>query len=77
MTTSWAYMVRVQPLAAFRANTGGALLAVVSMLLAPWAVASGAAGRWLVWCPGQAASMYLVVSLLLITFIDWSVRLLW
>jgi hypothetical protein len=58
----------------FQANAGGAVLGIMSMLLAPWALISGLRGKWL-WRPiGDWTAVAAVVSLLVVTLIDWGIR---
>src|SRR5262249_52642491 len=51
MTTSWAHLVRGQAIAAFRANSGGALLGLAALVCGPWLLISGTRGRWLIGPP--------------------------
>lgn len=46
MTTSWSHLMHGQVVESALANTGGMLLAMLSMVLAPWMVVSGVRGRW-------------------------------
>jgi hypothetical protein len=46
MTTSWAWLLRGEIGHALSANAGGALLAVLSLVAAPWMLISAARGRW-------------------------------
>lgn len=74
MTTSWAHLVRGRIVAAFRDNAGGALLGLVSLMLAPWSMLSGWRGRWL-WGGIEPRMVFAAVWLLVaVTLIDWSVR---
>lgn len=74
MTTAWAHLVRGRIVEAFRDNVGGALLGLVSLMLAPWSLLSGWRGRWL-WGVIQPQVVLAVVWLLVaVTLIDWSVR---
>jgi hypothetical protein len=58
----------------FQANTGGAVLGITSLLLAPWALFSGLRGKWL-WRPiGDWIAVALVSLLLAVTLIDWGIR---
>lgn len=74
MTTSWAHMVRGQIPSALRANVGGAFLAVLAMVSAPWMLVSGVRGRWFGGPPHEVVVAGLGVSAVLITMIDWSLR---
>jgi hypothetical protein len=74
MTTSWAHLLRGRVVQAFRDNVGGALLGLVTVVLAPWSLISGWHGRWL-WRPmGERAVFVAVWLLVAVTLIDWSVR---
>ena len=74
MTTSWAHLVRGRIVDAFRDNAGGALLGLVSLLLAPWSLISGGRGRWL-WGRIEPRVVFGAVWLwVAVTLIDWSVR---
>lgn len=74
MTTSWAQLVRGRIVDAFRDNAGGALLGLVSMLLAPWSLISGGRGRWL-WGRIEPRAVFAAVWLwVAVTLIDWGVR---
>lgn len=74
MTTSWANLVRGRFGDAFRDNAGGALLGLVTGLLAPWSLISGWRGRWL-WRPLGERVVFIAVWLLVaVTLIDWSLR---
>ncbi len=74
MTTSWSHLVRGRVGVAFRDNVGGALLGLVTGLLAPWSLISGWRGRWL-WRPLDERVVFIAVWwLVAVTLIDWSVR---
>ena len=74
MTTSWAHLMRGRVVQALRDNVGGALLGLVTVVLAPWSLISGWRGRWL-WRPmGERAVFVAVWLLVAVTLIDWSVR---
>jgi hypothetical protein len=75
MTTSWSHMMRGQVLSALRANTGGALLALVAVVCGPWMLASGLVGRWLFGPPPEGPTLAVGVAIVVTTLIDWSLRL--
>ena len=77
MTTSWAHLVRGRVIRAVRANAGGTLLGVIAMIAGPWALVSGCYGRWVVRLPSQWTAVTLAIAIVLITLIDWSIRLYW
>lgn len=74
MTTSWAHMMRGQVLGALKANTGGALLAVLSMIAGPWMILSGLRGRWFLRAPNEILIAALGVTVVAVTLIDWCLR---
>lgn len=76
MTTSWAHTVRGDLSAAVRCNAGGTLLCLLALACAPWLLAAGLTGRWLVRPPREAAWGGLVLVLVAVTLIDWAGRLL-
>lgn len=58
------------------ANTGGTLLAITSIICGPWAVLSGIRGRLLIGPPNDRLVIAAGVGIILVTFVDWTVRLL-
>jgi len=76
MTTSWSYLMRGRIAASFRANAGGALLGLICLVVAPWALVSGLRGRWLTKPPGPSVAAGLVSVLLVVTLADWLIRCL-
>jgi hypothetical protein len=74
MTTSWAYLVRGRLIESLNSNTGGTLVGVIAMLLAPWAVLSGLRGRWF-WRPfNDWTALLVTLAVILVTLVDWTVR---
>ncbi len=75
MTTSWAHLTRGQLPAAMRANTGGAMLALVAMLAAPWLIVSATIGRW--WLGKPAAWVVVVTAVTIVgtALVQWTWRL--
>jgi hypothetical protein len=76
MTTSWANLVRMRLGDAVRANVGGTLLAVVSLVAVPWLLLSALRGRWLGRAPTSTTLAIMAALVAAITLIDWAVRLL-
>lgn len=74
MTTSWAWMVRGRLLQAVRVNSGGALLAVIAAVMAPWLLGSGFRGRWLWGPPRETVALAIAVAVMVVTLVDWIVR---
>jgi hypothetical protein len=75
MTTSWAYLLRGQPWLACRANTGGALLAVLGLLGGPWSLACAARGRGVFGRPRDGVLVFLALLVVGVTLVDWGWRL--
>lgn len=76
MTTSWCHLMHGELRESLRANVGGTLLALLALAFGPWAVASGLRGWWLGRSPNEVFVAVLVVVVVIITMIDWSLRLL-
>ena len=76
MTTSWSYMMHGRVIASFQTNSGGALLAIVSLLVGPWAVLSGVTGKWLWPRPSEWLGVMAGATIMICTLIDWCVRYL-
>jgi hypothetical protein len=70
-------MVRGQALSSVKANSGGALLAIVAILTGPWMVLCGLRGRWLLRPPNEWAVLGVGLSVVFITVVDWMIRLNW
>lgn len=75
MTTSWSHMMHGQVIESFRANSGGALLALVAAVAGPWAVASGVRGKLIGPMPNEWLVAGLSLGIMAITLVDWGVRL--
>ncbi len=75
-TTSWAHLVRGQPLRAIQANAGGALLGTLDLVAVPWLFLSAIWGQWLVRAPSSTVAAWLAIGTFAIMLIDWGVRLL-
>jgi hypothetical protein len=76
MTTAWAHLVRGHWIDALKANAGGALLGILDLLAVPWLLLSAACGRWLGWVPTSSAIAWVAVLVMLVTLIDWGLRLI-
>lgn len=68
-------MTRGQVVPAVRANSGGALLAMLAATVGPWILISGLAGRWLGGPPRESITIVAGLAVVVTTLIDWSVRL--
>jgi hypothetical protein len=75
MTTSWAHLVRGQPLAAWRASAGGTLLGLAACLVGPWLVACGLWGWWLIGPPQEGLTLAAGLTIVAVTIIDWTLKL--
>jgi hypothetical protein len=75
MTTAWAHLMRGEWVDAGRANLGGALLALLAMVAAPWLLASAARGDWFGVSPHGTVAVCILITILLVTLIDWAFRL--
>lgn len=75
MTTSWAYLTKGHVVAAFQANAGGALLALLAALCGPWLAASGVRGRWFVAPPHEWTTLAVGLSVVAVTILQWTFRL--
>jgi hypothetical protein len=74
MTTSWSCLMRGKIVESFQANSGGAVLGLTCVVLAPWILLSGLRGRWLGRELGPFAAMILTMTLLAVTLADWLIR---
>ncbi len=46
------------------------------MVAAPWLLGSAIRGKWLIAAPSERAAAWLSAIVLLVTLIDWAIRLL-
>jgi len=76
MTTACAHLVRGHWTNALRANAGGALLGILDLVAVPWLLLSAACGRWLGRVPTSTAMAWAAVLVMLVTLIDWGLRLM-
>jgi hypothetical protein len=75
MTTSWAHMTKLQVLEAFRANVGGALLALTAAFCGPWLLVSGVRGKWTFTEPREMVVVVIGLAIIVVTLLDWTLRL--
>ncbi len=76
MTTSWSHMTKGQVLSSFRANPGGALLALVCMFVGPWLVVTAVKGQWWIGEPPPWMVVTIAGTILVITLVNWATILL-
>jgi hypothetical protein len=76
MTTSWARLLRGNVGRALAANAGGALLATLSIVAAPWMLISAIRGRWLIGLPSDWMFAAIAVAVSLVTAAQWIWRML-
>lgn len=75
MTTSWAHFTRGQFTQSARVNSGGFLLAIFSIIVAFLALRTS----WSAELPSVRTQQYVtltLVSIALVTFMDWAMRLI-
>jgi hypothetical protein len=75
MTTSWSHLMHGSLTAAWRANVGGTLLALVAAWCGPWLFLSGVRSRWLLAPPHELVLLVVGLTVVVVTLIDWTVRL--
>jgi hypothetical protein len=75
MTTAWAHGTRGELSAALVANGGGAVLLAVTIVAAPWLIASATAGRWLGARPTSGILLIVGGAWLTVTLLDWLRRI--
>jgi hypothetical protein len=75
MTTSWANLVRMRPADAFRANVGGTVLGLATVIAVPWLLLSAAGGRWYGWKPNSKVLASAATLFVVVTLVDWGARL--
>ncbi|MBA3481579.1 MAG: DUF2752 domain-containing protein [Pirellulales bacterium] len=75
MTTSWSHAARGNVRSALAASGGGTVLYAVTLLAAPWAMASAIAGRWLGGRPRVQVLLGIGGAWLTVTVLDWVRRL--
>jgi hypothetical protein len=76
MTTCFAHFVRGQWVSAARANPAGVLLALVCAVQIPWCWASAWLGRYWMLDEPDLALVWMAVSLVGVTLLQWGVRLM-
>ncbi len=76
MTTSWANVMNADFEEAVRANTGGTLLAILALMIAPWLLLSAARGRWSPARPNDVVLIGVAALFVAVTLIDWAWRLM-
>jgi hypothetical protein len=71
MTTSWAHAARGNIRAALAASGGGTVLFAMTLLATPWALASAAAGKWMIFRPRLDVLLMIGGAWLAVTALDW------
>lgn len=61
---------------AFRANVGGTLLGLLDVAIVAWLLLSAGRGRWVGWTPNSTAAAWVATAVLIVTLVDWGVRLM-
>ncbi len=77
MTTSWSYLVRGRVLSALASNTGGTLLGVIALLATPWMLISALRGKWFLGIPSEPWVLATLGAFVVVTLVDWVVRVAW
>jgi hypothetical protein len=75
MTTAWAWLMRGHIVRAVEANAGGTLLALLSLVAAPWLLVSAVRGRWLGGWPGDWTFAGTTLAISLVTVAQWLWRI--
>jgi hypothetical protein len=75
MTTSWAWLLRGNVIQAAEANAGGAMLAMLSIVAAPWMLISAIRGRWLLGLPSDWTFAALALTISAVTAGQWIWRM--
>ena len=75
MTTSWAFAMHGEPLAALQANAGGALLCGLVVVAAPWALVTAVRGTWILGKPSLHWLLWIGSGWLAMTTLDWARRI--
>ena len=76
MTTSWAHLMNADLLASLNANTGGFLLAILSLLAAPWLLARAITGRWNLDNYKDKWVIFTIAIWICVVLIEWIIRLI-
>jgi hypothetical protein len=76
MTTAWAFLMHGDLLRALQANAGGALLAALAVVAAPWLMLTAVRGRWLGWKPNDTFVACASTVIIVISLVQWVFRLL-
>jgi len=76
MTTSWALVMRGEVIDALRVNAGGAMLAALAILAAPWSLATAIRGRRFGWTPRGAWIPWIAGGILAVVLLQWGCRLI-
>ncbi len=77
MTTAWAHAVRGQLRLALADNVAGTLLALAAIAAVPWTLVTAGRGSWLLVRWRWSVAVCLVALVLLVSLVDWLLRLIW
>ena len=75
MTTSWSHMTKGQVFSSFRANPGGALLALFSIFGGPWLMISAIKGDWIFGEPPPWLVFSVSGTILVVTLVHWVIQI--
>jgi len=76
MTTSWSNTLRGRWPTALRGNAGGTMLALASLLAAPWLIVSGVRGKWTWVRPHEYVLIGIALTIVAVTLAQWAWRML-
>jgi hypothetical protein len=74
-TTAWSYAMRGRLPAAVSASAGGTMLCGITLLAAPWTLASATVGHWLGVKPSAKVLLTMGSAWLAVTLLGWAQRL--
>lgn len=74
MTTSWSNLMNGKIIQSFRANPGGALLGICTLIISPWVLISGLTGKWFYTSPNMAWLFFATLGICAVTVTQWVIR---
>lgn len=75
MTTSWSYLTKGRIIQAFRVNSGGTMLGILTMVTAPWLLVSGLRGFWWPGKPEMVSVFFITLAIAVVTIAQWLIRI--